>query len=211
MDALLTKVCSECLKEKSVSFFYKKKKGKYGVRGICKECSNKHTSRYREENPDKVKEYLRLSYFKHRSQRKAQVKEYYLKDKNRKIHYQRKYQASRMKTDFDFKMRSLLRSRLSKAVVKEYKRCSAVSDLGCSIQHLKLHLELFWDQGMTWDNYGKKEGQWSIDHIYPLSLAQREDSLKEACHYTNLQPMWNIDNIKKSSILVHGARSFYVF
>ena len=74
---------------------------------------------------------------------------------------------------------------------------SAVSDLGCSVNYLKLHLEKQFVLEMTWDNYGK----WHIDHIIPISLfnlQDRNDFLK-ANHYTNLQPMWAKDNITKGN------------
>jgi hypothetical protein len=51
---------------------------------------------------------------------------------------------------------------------------------------------------MSWDNWGTHG--WHIDHIIPLSsfdLTDREQFLK-ACHYTNLQPLWAADNIRKS-------------
>jgi hypothetical protein len=50
-------------------------------------------------------------------------------------------------------------------------------------------------EGMTWFNHG----EWHIDHIYPVSLATDEHHLKKLNHYTNLQPLWAIDNIKKSN------------
>jgi len=53
---------------------------------------------------------------------------------------------------------------------------------------------------MTWDNYGRKEGQWSIDHIIPCAIFDLSDPIeqKQCFHYTNLQPLWHIDNLKKS-------------
>ena len=48
---------------------------------------------------------------------------------------------------------------------------------------------------MSWDNYGK----WHIDHIIPLSSANSEDDIYKLCNYTNLQPLWAEDNLKKSN------------
>jgi hypothetical protein len=88
-----------------------------------------------------------------------------------------------------------LRSRLYQAIRWESKAGSAVSDLGCSIPELKQYLESKFQPGMTWDNYG----QWHIDHINPLAkfdLTDREQFL-QACHFTNLQPLWAVDNLAK--------------
>jgi len=53
---------------------------------------------------------------------------------------------------------------------------------------------------MTWDNYGLGTGKWQIDHIVNLNsfnLSNRKELLK-ACHFSNLQPLWFDDHIKKT-------------
>ena len=49
---------------------------------------------------------------------------------------------------------------------------------------------------MSWDNYGNNG--WHIDHIIPLSLVNKY-SIEKLTHYTNLQPLWVIDNRRKSN------------
>lgn len=49
---------------------------------------------------------------------------------------------------------------------------------------------------MSWDNYG----DWHIDHRKPCSLfdlSKKSEQLK-CFNYTNLQPLWAIDNLRKS-------------
>ena len=50
---------------------------------------------------------------------------------------------------------------------------------------------------MTWENHG--HGGWHIDHIIPLDSALSEEELYKLCHYTNLQPLWAKDNIRKGN------------
>ena len=67
--------------------------------------------------------------------------------------------------------------------------------LGCSMEALKIYLENQFSTGMSWDNYGK----WHLDHIKPCCIFDLTDieQQKICFHYTNLQPLWAIDNIKK--------------
>ena len=53
---------------------------------------------------------------------------------------------------------------------------------------------------MTWQNYG--DG-WHIDHIHPCAAFDLTDpEQQKACfHWSNLQPLWAIDNFRKSSFL----------
>ena len=53
---------------------------------------------------------------------------------------------------------------------------------------------------MSWENYGK-DG-WHIDHKIPLSSAKTDREIYELCHYTNLQPLWAKDNLKKSNKII---------
>lgn len=71
--------------------------------------------------------------------------------------------------------------------------------IGCSFLELKIYLESQFKEGMTWNNHNLKG--WHIDHIKPISLydLSKEEEQKECFHYTNLQPLWAIDNIKKSN------------
>lgn len=73
--------------------------------------------------------------------------------------------------------------------------------LGCTIEELRTHLEAQFQEGMTWDNYGR-DG-WHIDHIKPCSSFDllKEAEQRECFHYTNLQPLWAKDNLSKGAKL----------
>ena len=59
---------------------------------------------------------------------------------------------------------------------------------------------------MTWDNYGKYNGEfsygWDIDHIITLSSAGSIEELNLLNHHTNLQPLCSKVNrdIKKDKM-----------
>ena len=94
-------------------------------------------------------------------------------------------------------LRSKLHSSLKEASSKKNKR--TFEYLGCSFQELQAYLESKFTEGMTWENWSYHG--WHIDHIRPISsfdLMNEEE--KHLCfHYTNLQPLWAKDNLKKSS------------
>ena len=162
------KKCSKCGIVKAVTEFYtfKKKNGKIATRGDCKECCIKNK---------KAKQYYKNPINKQR----------------RNIRH-----LNRRENDIQYKISISLRSRLWSALKGNYKNGSAVKDLGCSIDELKIYLESKFTNGMNWDNYG----EWHIDHKRPLASFDLTDrqQLLEACHYTNLQPLWAEDNLSKS-------------
>ena len=77
---------------------------------------------------------------------------------------------------------------------------STTKGLGCNTEFLRKYIEDQFAPGMTWENHGNKRGCWSIDHKLPLDLLKTNPELtSKLIHYTNLQPMWHTDNLKKSN------------
>lgn len=70
--------------------------------------------------------------------------------------------------------------------------------LGCDWDFLKKYIEQRFKDGMTWEN----RSEWHIDHIIPLSSANSEKELNKLFHYTNLQPLWAAENLKKKNKMI---------
>lgn len=96
------------------------------------------------------------------------------------------------------RMVSAMRGRINQIIRRgNIKAGTSMKLLGCSREEFQSHIEKQFLPGMTWENYGR-EG-WTIDHIIPCAQFDLSipDSQKVCFHYTNLQPLWHIDNIKK--------------
>ena len=109
--------------------------------------------------------------------------------------YNRIYKREKRKTDIQFRILEALRGRVSAAIKSNRKSEKTKELLGCSLDFFKNYLEFKFQPKMTWENYGK----WHIDHIRPccsFDLSKKEEQ-KECFHYTNMQPLWALDNIQK--------------
>lgn len=128
---------------------------------------------------------------------KAEIKEY--KKSHRRANRAKNNLKSnnRYKSDIEFKLRLNLRTRLNRALKSNFKIGSCIENLGCSINELKMYLESKFKPGMSWENHTRTG--WHIDHIIPLSSFNLSDKeqFKKASHYTNLQPLWYVENIVK--------------
>lgn len=212
-----TKICSKCKVEQQFSEYTKLKKSKDGLNYSCKKCNSIRGKKYRKENykiilnkinlwrrnnpewsrarnkrykekyPDKVKENKR----KWREKNKDKIKQYRENYKARK----REKRKERQSTDPVYVTTNNIRCRLAKYLKKLdiTKRNKTFDIVGCTPQELKEHLEKQFKDGMTWEN----RNEWHIDHIIPLCSATNEEELYKLCHYTNLQPLWATENIKK--------------
>lgn len=217
----MEKTCKRCLLKKEASYFKTK--------NICLDCNKVYQANYRKLNRDKILYQMsqwRLNNADHSRSKKdrwwienrdvslARRRKYYhdnkeaISKKNKeKRHINKdvirpiinKKRKEKRNTDIQYKLQHNLRSRLNISIRNKVKTGSAISDLGCSIQELKIYLESLFQAGMSWDNWGIYG--WHIDHIKPISLFDltNPEQVKEACNYKNLQPLWAIDNIKKSN------------
>jgi len=107
--------------------------------------------------------------------------------------------SRRLKVDIQFRLSSLLRRSMHSRIKRALRAGSAVRDLGCTIEEFKAYIEAQFLPGMTWDNWSLIG--WHLDHKRPLSafnLANKTEFL-QACHYTNYQPLWAADNLRKSN------------
>ena len=174
-----------------------------------KDKIEKYQKNYRQINKDKLKEFSK-NWIQNNKDRYYLVKKTYRQKNADKIkfwqdshrNYLRIYQNNRYKTNIQYKLSESLRSRLRSALKNNQKIGSAVKDLGCSIDELKVYLESKFLPGMSWNNW--THDGWHIDHIKPLASFDLTDrnQLLQACHYSNLQPLWAKDNIcKRDKIL----------
>jgi hypothetical protein len=150
-----------------------------------------------EEMVMKKKEYDRLKYIKNREKLLRQSKEY-SRNNREKIN---KRNSKRKKTDPHYKLRVNMARRILLAVKGSSKSKSTLELLGCTLDQLKQYIETLFKPGMTWGNHSKFG--WHLDHIIPCSSFDLTDveQQKKCFHYTNLQPLWAKDNIKKGSKL----------
>jgi len=142
-------------------------------------------SKYEKENAEKIAERKR---------------KYYHKNKEAIIKRQRKYAKYKYYSDPVFRISKKIRGRLREFVrkLKIPKVQRTHQYLGCDYNFFRDYIESKFTDGMNWGRLLR--GEIHIDHIRPISSFNllNEKELKQAFHYTNCQPLWARDNLKKS-------------
>jgi len=193
----ITKKCLDCHKE-LVNVGYAKKR--------CDICNKEYRKLYwsiREQNPKRKQSNIKRSK-KFAKNNPEKVKEYGKKNrtgKSRENYLAKKRDRhKRYNQDITYKLGNLLRTRIWIALKTQNlkKNHSTMELTGCSKEELIEYLESQFSEGMTWENWSLNG--WHIDHIRPISSFDLSDpaQVKECFHYSNLQPLWAIDNLKKS-------------
>jgi len=195
-----TYICCRCKIEKPIDDFYPRKVRKVGVSCECKKCCSERR-KYLWRNDHTYKRKLQQRAKRHNATHKKERSEY-----NKRYGEQHKLERNkrlnvRRKIDINFRLRCLLSGRIRSAVRMQgtNKSKRTMELLGCSIDEFRQHLERQFDKRMTWENYGRYG--WHIDHTKPCAVFNLVDpqQQKECFHYSNLQPLWHVDNFKKTS------------
>lgn len=188
------KQCNSCKEIKPFNCFSLNKNSKDGIQSKCKECNK----RYRNKN---------------QNHQKAYAKEYYKENKEYFFKRNKKNRENKLNKDplfrFEFKYRNMFRSLFKYYLKNDFKQKRRLSNsskfekiVGCSLSDFKEKIENRFEKGMSWDNYGK----WHIDHIKPISLAETKEELIELMKIENIQPLWAVDNIRKSNKVPYENR-----
>jgi hypothetical protein len=222
------KICTKCKIEKEFSEFSKGKNGKNGLVSWCKSCYKQYNFDNKEKqylknkqyninnkeflkqqkklyelnNSEEIKRKRKLYYSKNKERIIKKRKQYYLDNKDSINECKNKYSKNRKSIDPLYKLiinvRCLIRNSINENGYT--KKSKTYEILGCSFEDFKIHLEQQFTEGMTWEN----RTLWHLDHIYPVSRAIDEEHLIRLNHYTNFQPLWAIDNIKKGNKIINN-------
>lgn len=170
------KKCSKCDIVKPLDNFCKDVKSKDGYQTQCKSCK----ALWAKSNSSIIKK-NRITWSKNNVDKlRAKSLKHYHKNKVR-------HNVSRM---------------IRKALSSYVKSKSTFELLGYTLEDLRSHLEKQFTEGMSWDNYG----EWHIDHIIPQSFlpynSPEDENFKKCWNLNNLQPLWAIDNIRKSNKII---------
>lgn len=161
------RICVKCLLEKPLSSFHADSRTGTGRVCQCKECVNKFNKEYREKNRIRLNK-LKKVYIKHRR-----------------------------RTDPNFKLLSCLRAKFKQYYSGQSFSKQKEALVGCSIADCRKHLEIQWEDWMSWENHSTKA--WQIDHIIPTNLLLNGYMHKSHIlfNYRNLQPLKSVVNTRK--------------
>lgn len=189
-----TQTCNTCEENLTINNFSIRNARKKTYHKRCKKCTNIYAKQYRNENPELLKQKNKEWY---NNKGKLWKQEY---DKENK-HLQRNYEKNRYKTDKNYRLKKILRTRLNKTCKGVRKSTTMLSYLGIEYKLFLIWIEFQFDNTMNWKNYGS---YWDIDHVWPCNKFDltNEKEIFLCFNWRNLQPLKkSINNIKRDKIL----------
>lgn len=216
------KTCSKCQANKPEAGFSKNKNNADGLHVWCKTCCAEQNKLWRQAHPNYEKErHARCGAIRNaqdRARRAANPEPFRAKgrrarlknkawyqayerrrnqDPIRKMKHNRRTQAA-ARTRIDVKIALNLRRRIIHVLHGTNKSAATMDLLGCTIDQFLGHLEINFQEGMNWENYGKV---WEMDHKKPCALFDLTDPAQQrACfHWKNIQPLFLQENRSKQA------------
>ena len=230
------KICSKCHLKKEAIEYHKDKYKADGLKSCCKSCQKSYSKAYYMENKEnlilksknvyanlseeqydkikirnrnitrnKDKKEISLINKKYNIENRDKIKKHYNKNKDSINARRRKAKRENKLLHLKSNIRTLIWYYINRSGHK--KKTNTENILGINYIMLKEYLESGFESWMTWENYGKYNGElnygWDIDHIIPVSFANTEEDVYKLNHYTNLQPLCSKVNrdIKKDNIV----------
>jgi len=207
------KKCRKCGAEKPLHSFHKDSRSKDGARSDCRDCRIHYMTNYNQKNRERINERQR-EYNKRpdvASRHSSWCKQYYVSNKedidakkrewviNNRDAVRASSRESQRKALLDpiKAEKHRMRSRLAMAVASKgfSSKPKTQEMLGCDWDIFIAHIESKFKDGMSWEN----RSDWHIDHIIPLDSAKTMEELEKLAHYTNTQPLWAQDNLRKGA------------
>lgn len=190
------KKCNICGIEKVLDDFTNTKyKGEVKKRPTCKKCTTARVKKWVDENKEKRKEYVKKYSEQNKEYINTKSREYYYNNIDKVIKNNVTYKNKKRNSDDLFRLSDNIRKGIYKSFVKSNNKKNTKSEkiLGCTFEEFRKYIESKFEPWMTWDNYGKYNGEfnfgWDLDHIIPTSSIKNEEDAFKLNHYTNFQPL----------------------
>ena len=145
-----------------------------------KEIRNQKCREYRDKNLEKVK---------------AKTREYQQKHAKRLSAQKMKLINSDPLRIFKERIRTVIKGGFVRLKQNKARRTNQI--IGADWETVRNHIVSQFKDGMTWESF--VAGEIHIDHIKPLASATCEEDIIALNHYTNLQPLWCLDNLSKGA------------
>jgi len=207
------KHCSKCKTAKPFEAFNKCSAKKHGLQQTCRQCEKAYLQS-RRKDPAFIQDRMQKAInhgklqraqesVQQREQRLQRGRQWYQKHKQQQSEYRKKYTKERPEMFRAITPEQKIAARCRAANRNAFKatkflKSSTKQLLGIQCwTEARRHLEALFQPGMTWSNMHL----WHIDHIKPISSFNLNDpvQVRECFNLKNLQPLWAVDNIKKSN------------
>ena len=176
----------------------------------CRECRRITSSKYEKQrwaDPEKRKKCQEKLLSWKEKKGKEFMQQYWKENRDKQKETNKvknkEYKKNRLATDPHFKEAKRLSDEVNRCLrgnkiykTQETKDRLMMDIVGCNLEFFTIYIEKLFQEGMSWEN----RGFWHLDHIRPVNTFDLTDKgqAKVAYNYRNYQPLWKIDNERKT-------------